>query len=87
MIDEVNDMNVKQFSKKMIELHKKKVEYTLKVSKRAKRMRLAIYCDGNLVITVPRGFNLAAAENFILQKADWIIKKLDYFSINRRQMT
>jgi len=39
--------------KKEIELDRQKVEYTLNVSKRARRMRLAIYCDGDFVVTVP----------------------------------
>lgn len=65
--------------KKKIELHKKKVEYTLKVSKRARRMRLAIYCDGNFVVTAPRNINQSIIEQFIIKKSQWIIDKLEYF--------
>ncbi len=65
--------------KKKIELHKKKVEYTLKVSKRARRMRLAIYCDGAFVVTVPRSMNEGLIEKFIIQKSQWILDKMDYF--------
>lgn len=65
--------------KKRIELHKKKVEYTLKVSKRARRMRLAIYCDGAFVVTVPRAMNQSLIEKFIIQKSQWILDKMDYF--------
>ncbi|MEK7463164.1 MAG: M48 family metallopeptidase [Patescibacteria group bacterium] len=65
--------------KKRIELHKKKVEYTLKVSERARRMRLAIYCDGNFVVTVPRNMNENIIEQFIIRKSQWIIDKLKYF--------
>lgn len=65
--------------KKEIELHKKKVEYTLKVSKRARRMRLAIYCDGSFVVTAPRYASENIIEQFIIQKSQWIIEKLEYF--------
>ncbi len=65
--------------KKRIELHKKKVKYILKVSKRARRMRLAIYCDGNFVVTVPQNVNENIVEQFIIRKSQWIIDKLEYF--------
>lgn len=64
---------------KRIQLHKKKVEYTLRVSARAKRMRLAIYCDGAFVVTVPRTMNQNMIEKFIIQKSRWILEKMDYF--------
>lgn len=65
--------------KKEIELHKKKVEYTLKVSKRARRMRLAIYGDGAFVVTAPQFVGLTTIEQFILRKSQWVIDKIEYF--------
>lgn len=65
--------------KKHIELHKKKVPYTLKVSSRAKRLRLAIYCDGAFVVTAPQAMSEGVIEKFIIQKSQWIIDKLEYF--------
>ena len=65
--------------KKQIELRKKKVEYTLNVSKRARRMRLAIYCDGSVVVTSPLGVDRSIIEKFIIQKSQWVIDKLEYF--------
>lgn len=65
--------------KKQIELHKNKVEYTLKVSKRARRMRLAIYCDGVFVVTAPRDISNNIIEQFIIRKSQWILDKLEYF--------
>jgi predicted metal-dependent hydrolase len=66
--------------KKHIELHKRKVPYTLKVSKRAKRLRLAVYCDGAFVVTAPRHLPGNMVERFIIQKSQWVLDKLDYFS-------
>ena len=57
----------------------KKIEYTLKVSKRARRIRLAIYCDGNFVVTAPKNVSKDIVEQFIVKKSQWIINKLEYF--------
>jgi len=70
--------------KKSIELHNKKVEYTLKVSKRARRMRLAIYCDTEFVVTTPINTSSNIVEQFLIKKSQWIFDKLDYFrSLNK----
>lgn len=65
--------------KKSIELHKKTVEYILKVSPRARRLRLAIYCDGNFVVTAPQNLSERRIEKFIIQKAPWVLDKLEHF--------
>ncbi len=65
--------------KKEIELQQKKVEYTLKVSKRARRMRLAIYGDGAFVVTAPQFVGLSTIEQFILRKSQWVVDKIEYF--------
>lgn len=65
--------------KKRIVLHEKPVEYTLKVSKRAKRMRLAVYCDGTFVVTAPAFADYNLVEQFIIRKSGWILNKIDYF--------
>lgn len=62
-----------------IKLRNKKVNYTLKTSKRAKRMRLAVYCDGTFIVTRPRGLSENIVERLIIQKSNWIIEKLEYF--------
>jgi len=66
--------------KKTLKLREREVEYTLRVSKRARRMRLAGYCDGAFVVTVPRGINQEIAEGFIQKKAKWVIDKIAYFA-------
>ena len=64
---------------KSIKLHKKNIEYTLKVSKRATRMRLAVYCDGSCVVTTPRVLPEAMIEKFLIKKSQWILDKIDSF--------
>jgi len=65
--------------KKQIELNNKKVSYTLKESKRAKRMRLTIHCAGDFVVTKPFRLSEKSTEKFIKQKSDWILSKLEHF--------
>lgn len=65
--------------KKRIVLHQKQVEYTLKVSNRARRMRLAVYCDGSFVVTAPAAMNANLIEQFIIRKSQWILDKFEYF--------
>lgn len=62
--------------KNQIKLQNKKVDYLVRKSNRAKRLRLAIYCDGSFVVTVPNNFELKNVEEYILQKAQWVLDKL-----------
>ncbi len=57
----------------------KEILYQVKLSRRARCLRIAVYCDSRVIVTVPFGFNKFKLENFIEQKAEWILKKLDYF--------
>lgn len=55
------------------------IQYTLRTSKRARHMRIAVYCDGAVVVTAPRGVGLWVAERFVVKKAEWILRALDRF--------
>ncbi|MFA5997544.1 MAG: M48 family metallopeptidase [Candidatus Paceibacterota bacterium] len=57
----------------------KKISYTLKKSKRAKRVRLAVYCDGSVVVTSPFGVELSIIEKFISDKKQWVSDKIKFF--------
>jgi predicted metal-dependent hydrolase len=63
------------------------INYTLRKSKRAKRMRLTVYCDGNVVVTMPNSFfwGESSAEKIIREKADWILSKIAYFKKFKHQ--
>ena len=65
--------------KKQIELHNEKIEYILKVSKRARNMRLAIYRGGDFVVTAPQSASENIIERFIIKKSRWVIDKINYF--------
>lgn len=56
------------------------IKYKIRKSKKARRVRLAVYCDGSLTLTVPRFSSEFLAQKFLESKISWIIKKLEYFS-------
>lgn len=58
----------------------KSPKYTIKKSKRAKRMRLAVYCDGNVVVTAPMGVDQTIIERYIADKKQWLIDKVNFFN-------
>lgn len=65
---------------KQIKLNKRKVSYTLKVNKRAKSLRLAVYCGGDFVVTTPKNVHQNFIDKFIIQKSQWVLDKIDYLS-------
>ena len=65
--------------KRKIELHKKEVEYTLKISKKARIMRLTVYQGGEFVVTAPQSIHESLIEQFIIKKSQWVIDKIEYF--------
>lgn len=64
--------------KKSITLFNAKVEYTIRPSQRARRMRLTIDCATGVVITMPVFMRPGRAEEFIRRKAAWVIKTLKF---------
>ena len=55
------------------------IPYRVLVSRRARRIRISIGCDAQVVVTLPWGFKEASAKEFIEQKQRWILKSLEYF--------
>lgn len=64
---------------KKITLQKKQVAYILKKSARARMVRVAVYCGGSVVVTAPKNLSENIVEKFIIEKAKWILKKIEYF--------
>ena len=58
------------------------VDYVDKINPRSRRLRLAVYADGRLVVTRPRFLSERAALNFIRAKAAWIISRLEYCKLH-----
>ena len=70
--------------KRSIKINNKEISYKIRKSNRAKRLRIAVYCDTSIVVTMPFGINENKVERFIIEKANWIISKLKYFEQFKR---
>lgn len=62
-----------------ITLFQKEIAYAVKVSMRARRMRLSVYHDGKVVVIIPRRMDERMAERFIIRKSQWVLDKLKHF--------
>ena len=65
--------------KRKITLQNISLDYAVRKSNRARRLRVAVYCDSALVVTVPYGFADNKIERFLRLKAAWILDKIAYF--------
>lgn len=63
----------------IVKLHKRNLEYTLKVSNRAKRVRITVNHDGKVVVTKPKKVDPVIIEKFLISKSEWIFDKLEKF--------
>jgi len=72
--------------KKKITLHNRVVSYSVRRSVRAKRMRLAVYCDGNFVVTVPHKFPSNSIDKYLIAKSQWVTSKIKFYEkLNKKQ--
>ncbi len=62
-----------------IKLKPREVKYTLKISRRARGLRLAVYRDGAVVVTAPSAMSRSSIDQFITKKSRWVIDKLEHF--------
>jgi len=70
--------------KKTIKIHEKNIDYTLKTNRRSKRIRLVVHHDGKFVVTTPSFVNQKLIDEFIIQKSEWILDKINYFKSSKR---
>lgn len=64
---------------------KKNIGYKIKRSVRAKRLRLAVFLDGTVVVTSPLGLDQSLIEKFIAAKQRWLKDKIQFFrSVDRK---
>lgn len=62
---------------KEIQLKNENVTYQLRESGRARCLRITVHPGGELSATLPRGMDIRKMENFIRQKAEWILRKIN----------
>ncbi len=56
------------------------IPYTLKRYKNSKSLKLRIKSSGELLVTSPKRLSISYINNFIAEKSEWIIEKLEYFN-------
>ncbi|MDD5397094.1 MAG: M48 family metallopeptidase [Candidatus Moranbacteria bacterium] len=61
---------------KKMTLRNEKIEYTVRKHRQAKRLKLAISCDGNCVVTLPWRMGFVSADEFIRKNAEWVLEKM-----------
>jgi predicted metal-dependent hydrolase len=61
---------------KKMTLRNEKIEYTVRKHRQAKRLKLAISCDGNCVVTLPWRMGFVSADDFIRKNAEWVLEKM-----------
>lgn len=66
--------------RKQIKIKGQEINYEIRKSRRAKRLSLAIYANGEVVAIKPNNISVRIIELFIAQKADLIISKLNFFA-------
>jgi len=64
-------------TQKSITLKGQLVDYIIRESKVARRLRLTINRQGQLVATLPRRASLQLVERFMTEKADWIVRQIE----------
>jgi predicted metal-dependent hydrolase len=53
------------------------ITYKLKRSKKARAMRLAVYPDGEVVVTAPYFFGVKVIEHFFAKHIEWVRRKVE----------
>lgn len=60
-------------------LNSRPVLYSLKRNSRSRHLRVTINCDASVVVSAPIYFADYKIENFLQDKAKWILDKVDHF--------
>lgn len=65
---------------KTIKINNNNLDYKIRKTKRTKRLSIAVSADASVTVTMPKWMPVLLAEKFLKEKADWIFKKINYFS-------
>lgn len=63
-------------SKRMISINGACLSYELRQSRRARRVRVSVACDGMVSLTLPWFVPVAVGERFLSGKAEWVSRKI-----------
>jgi len=65
--------------KRKTRLLNREIEYAVRESRRARRLRVAVYCDASVVVTAPVYLGSRGIERFLAEHASWVLSKVDHF--------
>ena len=65
---------------KLIKIKDKEIEYSLRINRRSKSIRLAVHPLGKVIVTAPSFIPHFLINKFLMDKSDWLIKKIEQFS-------
>lgn len=57
-----------------------KLAYEIRRSRRARRVRLSVYLNGSIVVTLPWFTSRSVAERFVKEKASWLLSRREQFT-------
>ena len=72
-------INKKNIMPSIVKVNDRDLEYILRVSDKAKRVRISINRDGQVILTKPKRVSVESAINFLISKSDWVFKSLEKF--------
>ena len=57
----------------------KKFPYSVRKDKRARWVRIAVYCDERVVVTSPYGVRQSSLDRFVAERSDWVSEQIADF--------
>src|SRR5688500_18139404 len=63
-----------------------KISYAVRSSKRAKKLRITVYCNGAVLITKPFFVSGVHADSLVQKKFQWIVRKINEFRQKPRKI-
>lgn len=61
------------------------IEYRVRRRRGSRYVRLTVNCDASVVVTVPWFVRVVDAERFIVQKAQWVLGRVEFFKTHTKQ--
>ncbi len=67
---------------KTINIQNRAFQYKILASKKARRLRISVYRNQQVVVTLPLGFKISEAEKYLKAKLGWVKRSLNYFLLH-----
>ncbi len=63
----------------IVKINNRNLEYILRISNKAKRVRITIGHAGEVILTKPKRVSLESAQSFLISKSKWVFQRLEKF--------